>query len=128
MASYLRRPKVDAMLIWNTHWLSATLEDLARNGGKYNFWDTLDSCNQPLPPGQVIELLNANLLDGMVRVNASADLPAFAMAANDGRRVNVFLVNKSLQERDLQVSISGFDGSIVKRQHFHGDGPLGNWA
>ena len=128
MASYLRRPEVDAMLIWNTRWLSATLEDLARNDGKYNFWDTLDPCNQPLPPGQVIELLNTSLLDGMVHLDAPADMPAFAMVSNDKKQVNVFIVNKAYQEQDLQVFISGFDGSIVKCQQFHGDGPLDNWA
>ena len=128
MASYLRRNEVDAILIWNTRWTSGTKESLAKSGGKYNFWDILDVNNQLLPPGQVIELLNKNLLDGMVRVDAPADLPTFVMTANDGKRVNVFVVNKGYQERDLQVLINGFDGRSVKRQHFQGNGPLDNWA
>lgn len=128
LASYLRRPEVDATLVWNTRWVSATPEALARTGGKYNFWDTLDVDNQPLPPGRLIELLNASLLDGMANVDSPPDLPAFAMVSDDGARANVFVINKGYAPREVRIDLGDADDPLARRWCFAGDGPQDNWA
>ena len=127
LAKYTRRPEVDAMLVWNTRWVNATRERVAAHGGKYEFWDSLDYENNLLAPGLVMKLWNDNLLDRMVQIDRAAGLETFATASVSGDRLNLFIINKGYDPREIRVDLAGYDGATAKCWHFYGKDALDNW-
>lgn len=109
---------VKATYAWNTHgpW-GGENED-----SPYNI---LDMDNNPEPRGDVLKLLNENLLDVLLDVSrVNGFIRAYASADTDGKQLKVFLINKNDKAEQTEISIKGFElNQTLKIITYTGSGP-----
>jgi alpha-L-arabinofuranosidase len=102
IGQHLQHPGVDMAQVWNTRWVHPAEKSL---------WNTLDENNSFNATAHALALWGNNLLDDMVETSSlETNLPSFASRDGNGGRVNVFLINKSYQARQVRVIAAGGRG------------------
>lgn len=93
----LELPQTAYGMLWNTRWMEQAEEH-------QRIWYGLDSLNRLLPSAMPIAILGQFLHEEMLYCQPPGGYLAFASKTTDGRRLFVFLVNKS-EDRFLEASV-----------------------
>ena len=94
---------VKATYVWNTHgpWGGA------HENAPYN---VLDLTNTREPRGDIIKMINENLLDYMVSVpRVSGYVRSYASVSEDNSRLTIFLLNKNDRPEKVHLSLPAFE-------------------
>lgn len=110
---------VKATYVWNTHspWVG---ENVAAP------YDVLDQDNNREPRGEVLKMVNDNLLDYWVSVpRINGFVRIYACTDETKKNMNVFLINKNDHPEEITIKTPGFlPGSDYQMDVFTGNDPL----
>lgn len=94
---------VKATYVWNTHspW----------NGPEENAqYNILDLDNNLEPRGEIIKIINENLLDYFLDVpRVNGFIRVYASVSEDNKKQTIFLINKNNQAENINLDIQGFE-------------------
>lgn len=100
MGHYLVNPRVIGAQLWNTRWIENP------HPTANTLWDALDHSNQLNASGLSLEIWSHTALEKMVQVSGTTDLiRAFASTSSDGRHLSVLIINKAVQQTEVELSI-----------------------
>ncbi|OPZ16386.1 MAG: Thiol-disulfide oxidoreductase ResA [candidate division BRC1 bacterium ADurb.BinA364] len=90
-----------------------------------DYANALSPENRLLPQGRALQVFAQFLLDGMVQApRVAGPLRVYASASTDGKRLSVWMLNKSGAEQSAALALEGFDGAASGQiWTYAGDGP-----
>lgn len=100
-------PRVEYLHFWATHWTDDK-----------TYWSALKMDNTIAPMGWGVKLWNDYLLDNLWKADLhDTTVRCYASSTANGRRLNLFIVNRGLQATECTVSIAGLAPGAKSKIH-----------